>query len=140
MTGYVLDANVLMGMLISGRAGYRPLLEYYQFVLPEYALAEVDLYCDKLKSKTKMDEGQFFQWTYFVFSQVTILPRYSLSNESLRRATKLLKSIDQKDIPYVATAMQLDLALLSRDKPLHNGLRKKGFRKIILFEDFLRRI
>lgn len=43
-----------------------------------------------------------------------------------------------KDISYVSLAMQLDLLLLTRDNPLHEGLRKQGFKKVMLFDDFLR--
>jgi len=47
---------------------------------------------------------------------------------------------DLKDVPYVALAMQLDLPLLTRDKPLYHGLRKQGFRNVQMFEDFLKNI
>jgi predicted nucleic acid-binding protein len=60
-----------------------------------------------------------------------------LSQESLEKAEKLLDRIDLKDITYVALAMQLDLTLLTRDKLLHEGLRKQKFKKFILFEGFL---
>jgi predicted nucleic acid-binding protein len=45
----------------------------------------------------------------------------------------LLDKIDLKDAIYVALAMQLDLPLLTRDNPLYEGLRKQGFRKVMLF-------
>ncbi len=73
-----------------------------------------------------------------MFSQLTILPQYVLYEESLEKSKKLLDKIDLKDLSYVALAMQLDLPLLTRDNLLYEGLRKQGFRKVILFEDFLR--
>ena len=85
-----------------------------------------------------MQDDEFLQWTYFVFSQITVLPQYALSEESLEKSKKLLDKIDLKDATYVALAMQLDLFLLTRDNALCEGLRKQGFRKVMLFEDFLR--
>lgn len=137
MIDFVIDANILMSMLISGRASYRPLLTYYNFILPDFVLIELEKHKEILKNKTKMKEDEFLQWSYFVFSQLTILPNYTLSRESLEKSEKLLDKIDLKDITYVALAMQLDLTLLTRDKPLYEGLRKQKFKKVILFEDFL---
>jgi predicted nucleic acid-binding protein len=137
MLDFVIDANVLMSMLISGKATYRPLLTYYNFMLPDFVLVELEKYQSILKSKTKLRHTEFLQWTYFVFSNLTILPHYVLTNESLAKSVKLLETIDPKDTAYVALAMQLDVQLLTRDDTLCKGLRKQGFRKIVLFEDFL---
>jgi len=87
-----------------------------------------------------MQNDELLRWSYFVFSKLTILPRYTLSQESIDKSVKLLENIDLKDTACVALAMQLDLILLTRDKPLYEGLRKQGFRKVILFEDFLEKI
>lgn len=84
-----------------------------------------------------MSEIQFTDWTYFVFTQLTILPQYVLEQNILVKSERLLEKIDLKDISYVALAIQLDLPLLTRDNPLCQGLRKQGFRKVILFDDFL---
>lgn len=134
---FVIDANILMSVLISGKASYRPLLIYYNFILPEFVLVELEKHKEVLKNKTKMHENDFLQWSYFVFSQLTILPNYILNSQSLEKSEKLLENIDLKDITYVALAMQLDLTLLTRDKPLCEGLRKQKFKKVVLFEDFL---
>ena len=137
MIDFVIDANVLMSILISGKGGYRPILSFHNFIVPDFALIEIEKYNNVLKHKTKMSQNQLIEWTYFVFSKLTILPQYVLDNEILEKSTILLEKIDLKDTTYVALAMQLDLPLLTRDKPLYEGLKKQGFKKIILFEDFL---
>lgn len=137
MIDFVIDANILMSILISGRASYRPILAFHNFILPEFSLVEIEKYKEVIITKTKMSEQEFIEWSYFVFSEITILPNYILKKEIVEKAETLLSDIDTKDIAYVALAMQLDLSLLTRDKPLYKGIRKKGFRKIILFEDFL---
>jgi predicted nucleic acid-binding protein len=91
-------------------------------------------------AKTKMKKEEFLHWSYFVFSNVTILPNYVLSPKVIEKSNKLVENIDPRDVSYVALSMQLDLVLLTRDLPLYTGLRKQGFRKILLFEDFLRNI
>jgi predicted nucleic acid-binding protein len=140
MTKYVIDANILMSMLISGNASNKPILEFYDFYLPEFVLVEIEKYKSQLLSRTKMNEDEFFKWSILVFSKITVLPNYILSLESLEKSNLLLNDIDIKDTAYLALAIQLDLPLLTRDKPLLTGLKKKGFRRVTMFDDFLRNI
>ena len=44
MFDYVIDTNVVMCMLISGKAHYRTILSYANFYLPEFSLSELDEY------------------------------------------------------------------------------------------------
>jgi predicted nucleic acid-binding protein len=138
MIDYVIDANVLMGILISGKAAYRPILGYYRFIVPEFALTEIDKYSPLIINKTKMSEEKLFQWTHFVFSQITVLPKYSHDRDCLAKANRLLEKIDLKDISYVALSIQLDLVLLTRDEQLISGLKKQGFRKVLNFTEFVK--
>jgi predicted nucleic acid-binding protein len=75
MTKYVIDANILMSMLISGNASYKPILEFYDFYLPEFVLVEIEKYKSQLLSRTKMNEDEFFKWSILVFSFSTSLSR-----------------------------------------------------------------
>ncbi|MEZ4772708.1 MAG: PIN domain-containing protein [Bacteroidia bacterium] len=54
MIDFVIDANVLISILLSGKAGYRPILSFNNFILPDFALIEIEKYRDILRSKTKM--------------------------------------------------------------------------------------
>jgi predicted nucleic acid-binding protein len=138
MTEFVIDANVLMSILISGKAAYRPILSFNTFILPDFALVEIEKYNTTLQSKTAMPAPQLVEWTYFVFSELTILPRYVLDEHNIATAARLLEKIDMKDLSYLALAMQLERPLLTRDAPLCQGLRKQGLKNVIMFDDFLR--
>lgn len=63
MTSFIMDANVLMSMLISGKAGYRPILTFNTFLLPDFAFVEIEKYKEILKEKSGMSAYQFSQWT-----------------------------------------------------------------------------
>lgn len=140
MIDFVIDANILLSILISGKSAYRPILQTYNFIVPDFALIEIEKYSLVIFDKTKLSKSQLITWSYFVFSEITVLPRDLLDESSLKKSNALLSDIDLKDISYVALAMQLNLPLLTRDKVLYEGLKKKGFRKTILFENFLENI
>ena len=136
MSTFVIDANVVIGMLISAKAFYRPPLVYHDFVLPVFALEEIERYAEVVKKKTILQPTEFFEWSYFVFSQLTFLPQYMISPASMAKAEKLLAKIDVEDVNYLALALELKVELLTRDKPLYTGLRKQRFRKVKMFDEF----
>lgn len=140
MLDFVIDANVLISFLISGRASHRTILQEFHFLAPEFILTEVKLYEREIFAKTKLEEAQLRVYTLGIFGELTILPDYFTETENLLIASQMLEKIDPKDIQYLALTLQLDRMLLTRDKPLYKGLRKQGYRKVMLFEDFLKSI
>jgi predicted nucleic acid-binding protein len=61
-----------------------------------------------------------------------------MDEHNIATAARLLEKIDMKDLSYLALAMQLERPLLTRDAALYKGLRKQGFKNVIMFDDFLR--
>ncbi len=137
MIDYVIDANVLMSIIISGKAIYKPLLNHFNFIMPEFGLVEIDKYKTIIFEKTKMQRTELISFSYSVFSQITILPNYVFDENILSVATKLTQNVDIKDVSYIALSLQLDLPLLTRDKKLIEGMKKLKYNKIQLFDDFL---
>jgi predicted nucleic acid-binding protein len=60
-----------------------------------------------------------------------------MNRESKQKAMELCKDIDEKDAPYVALAIEMDVPVISNDKKLYKGLKEKGFANIILLEDII---
>lgn len=87
-----------------------------------------------------MQKNELINFSYSVFSEITILPNYVMDEYIVEKAVDLTKSVDIKDVNYIALSMQLDLILLTRDKKLITGVKKKKFNKIMLFDDFLKNI
>ena len=137
MSQYVVDANVLISIMISGKSTYKPILTYFDFYSPDFVFVEIDKYKPTIIEKTKLNIEELQRFTFFIFNQVSVIPRIVISDEAITKATELTQVIDIKDLSYVALAIELDCILITRDNVLIKGLKKKGFRKIISFEDFL---
>jgi predicted nucleic acid-binding protein len=71
---FIIDANILMNILISGKASYRPILSYYRFIVPDFVFLEIEKYSSIVFEKTKLDEEEFKQWSYFVFFKLEHFP------------------------------------------------------------------
>ena len=67
MFNYVIDTNIVMSMLISGKSQYLKLLTYFNFVFPQYLLMELDEYKGLILEKTKLDEQQLQKYILTVF-------------------------------------------------------------------------
>jgi len=140
MFDYVIDTNIIMSMLISGKSHYKAILSVYNFHLPEYSLIELDEHKDVIIGKTRFNEHELQEFVYYVFKSISVIPNIALAKQSIKTANELCSNIDIDDVSFVALSCDMDIPLLTRDDILHNGLRKKGFKNVIMFDDFLRTI
>jgi predicted nucleic acid-binding protein len=137
---YIIDANILMSILISGKSQYINMLSLFDFILPEFAFVELNLYKDVVIQKTKLDKIQFRQYAYTIFSLIKFSPTFIQQEKSIIQATKYCEKVDIKDVSYISLAIDTELILLTRDEKLYKGLRKQGFKQIELFENFLNNV
>ncbi|RZM14982.1 MAG: PIN domain-containing protein [Pedobacter sp.] len=134
---FVFDANILMAILISDRAYHRVILQTVDIISPDFVLTEIDKYSPLIISKTKLSWQEHMLFAQSVFAAITIIPRYLIEAESIAEATELIGETDPKDISYLALAIQTNTILVTRDKPIVEAARKLGFRRILLFDEFL---
>lgn len=137
MRDFIVDANVLISIMISGKSSYKPILTFFNFYTPDFVFEEIEKYKLTILEKTRLNLQEFQRFTFFVFNKVSVIPRIVISNDAIEKALELTHDVDIKDLSYVALAIELDYVLLTRDKHLVKGVKKKGFRKIMTFEDFL---
>lgn len=135
--GCVFDANVVMAMLIGGKSWWLTFVASKKVYTPDYIFDELDRHEPVIRMKTKFSDVELARFTIALFEQIIAVPRLVIAEKSQQLAQDLCTDVDVKDASYVALSLQLGFPLITRDKPLFTGLRKKGFRDIILFEDYL---
>ncbi len=134
---YVLDANVVMSMLISGRSQYRRVFRAYNLYSTNFLYTELEKYRTIILQKSRSDREIFQDFGVSLFRHLCVIPELLIEEIHWEEARFYCEGIDPKDVAYVALSISLDIPLLTRDKPLCTGLRKKGFRNALLFNDFL---
>lgn len=138
---FVVDVNIIFSGVLSQKDIYRKLFSEYKLYTPDFAFIELNKYRETILNKAqKISTNDLHDFTLFIFSKITVIPDYFISEASYSKAQKLVKSIDVKDVAYVALAEELDLVLLTRDKALYDGLNEQGFEKVKLFDEFVREI
>jgi len=73
-----------------------------------------------------------------LFQQIIVIPSLFITDTSRNKAHELCKDIDIKDIVYVALSVEMNITLVTSDKPLYNGLKAKKFEKVIMLDEFIR--
>ncbi|GAA4399946.1 PIN domain-containing protein [Nibrella viscosa] len=137
MTSYILDANILFSGILSRKPVYRALFSTYVFYIPDFALIELEKYRALIRKKAGTESEQLKEFILFIFSRLIVVPAYIVSDANKVHAAELVKTIDPKDIAYVALVEELNATLLTRDQVLHNGLVARGYTKVQLFESFI---
>jgi predicted nucleic acid-binding protein len=131
------DANVIFSAIISGKSLYKRLMTEFEVFSIDYVFVELAEHQPTILAKTKLDTNQLAPYVLAIFSNLKVLPSLILSKEAKQKALALCEGIDLKDAPYIALSIQMDIPLLTNDKILYEGLKKKKFKNIILFADFV---
>jgi predicted nucleic acid-binding protein len=136
---YVIDSNILFGAIISNRRIYLEIIRNFDLYAPDFVLKETEKYEERLLQKTRLSRKDLNPFIVSLFKGITILPSFVIDRDAKQNAFELCKDIDEKDTPFVALSIELSIPLLTNDKKLYNGLKKKAFTNIILFEDIVDR-
>ncbi len=137
MLDYVIDANVVFSGLISGNPKDLGLASGNHVYLPDFALAELQVHQEVVWKKTKQRPDELKQFALAFFKKATVVPNMLISLSSYRYAFELCKDVDPKDMTYVALAIEFGYPLLTRHKPLANGLRATGFTNVTLLGEII---
>ena len=132
---YVLDANVLFSFLISGRKEYLTFLADNRVYTTDFIFEELQLHQFVINQRTKLPPDHFQKFVLDIFDQLTVVPNLLISTQNYYQAFMLCRDIDPKDTDYVALSLELNHPLLTRDKPLADGLRAKGYTNLVLLDE-----
>ena len=140
MKQFVTDANVLFSGLISGNEKIIRFFGEYTIYTPDFALVEIQKYQELILSKTKVEPQKLRDYTLSLFKNIIVVPNLIISNQSYYKAFNLCKNVDEKDTPYLALSIELEIHLLTQDEKLATHLKQEGFAKVISLTDFLSEI
>lgn len=139
----VVDTNIVFSAILNTSSLIGELLfnseNQFDFYSSEFVEVEMLKYSPKLMKATSMRKEQLEIAIRQVFNNIHLISNEIISPEHWMEAYQLTSSVDEKDTPFVATAISMDAALWTGDKKLITGLRKKGFNDIMNTQDILQR-
>lgn len=129
----VLDANILFAALIRRNKTsdllFRNDLHLYA---PKFIFTEFNKYKELIKKKTERTNEEFDRLVELFQRRITLVPL-----EEIKPFVEKAKTIspDIKDVPYVALALKLNIAIWSNDKSLKE---KQNIIKVYSTNDLIR--
>ena len=115
----VADTNILISALLKDNSINSQLIKSKIFCIyfPDYGLKEINKYKSYIIAK-RIRNSQSISFEFakkYIFEDIRIAP-FDLYREKIKVASKIMKDIDEKDAPILASAMQLCCPIWSNDK------------------------
>ncbi|MDR2683396.1 MAG: PIN domain-containing protein [Dysgonamonadaceae bacterium] len=131
----VVDTNIVFSALASSNRTLAEIIiapfGLFRFYTSEYLLEELEEHRDKLLKASKLTDKEINKASAKLFKYINLISLEIIPSEIWQQAEELTSDIDPDDISFVALSIYLDAYLWTGDKVLYNGLKSKGFNKVI---------
>lgn len=102
----VIDTNIIISALIKDSVTRRILADQkFQFVIPEFALSEIDKYKEEIISKSGLNKTNYNLLLTEIMENVDVIPAVEINKVS--EAIKIMDHIDPKDTVFIALALSI---------------------------------
>lgn len=127
----VIDTNIVFKALRLKNSAIRELLLHddYIFYAPKFLVVEIFKHKEKLLKNNTQQEDEFYEYLNLLLQRITFINEDIVLMGCYLEAYRLCKDVDEKDVPFVALALELDCELWTADQPLKDGLITKGFNR-----------
>lgn len=129
MTKVIIDSNLIFAALRTKHNYVRETLEREDllFYAPNFLIVEIFKYKQLIVSKSKETEEDVYELLSLILQKIRFVNEEVISLGNIIHAYRLCNDIDEKDTPFVALTLELEGKFWTRDKPIKDGLKVKGF-------------
>ncbi len=132
----VVDTNIIFKALRLKNSFIRIVLnqEYFHFYAPKFLLVEIFKHKEKILKNNTQLEDEFYEYLNLLLQKITFVNEDIVSIGNYLEAYRLCKDIDEKDVPFIALALELECDLWTFDEPIKKGLIAKGYKHFFELE------
>lgn len=135
----VVDSNIVFSAILNTQSKIGQLIingsKYFDFYTIGLLKDEIQKHKDKILHSTKFSQAQFDDIFQLIISRISFLDDILLTDKDINKAIELVTGIDENDALFVALNNHLLANLWTGDKRLINGLRGKGYLRIVTTND-----
>lgn len=135
----VVDSNIVFSAILNTQSKIGQLIingsKYFDFYTIGLLKDEIIEHKDKILHSTKFSQSQFNDTFQLITSRITFVDDILLTDKDLIKAIGLVAGIDENDALFIALNNHLLANLWTGDKRLLNGLRNKGYLRILTTND-----
>jgi predicted nucleic acid-binding protein len=131
----VIDTNIIFSALVNSNSAIMDIIvkanKKCYFYASDYTHTELKNHYEKLKKASKLNDDEMDIAKYELFKHLNFISLDVITEKYWKEAEKLISDIDIDDIAFVALSIYLQAYFWTGDKALYNGLKSKGFDKIL---------
>ena len=135
----IVDTNILVRILIKQDgvvAGlFYPLKNIHELYVSSESLEEISKHKLRLIRSSRLSKEDFEELYNIIISNISIVPVSIIPTEFFVAALRLTSSVDNSDIPFVATALFLEGILWTSDKPLFDSIKRTATKLVVSNND-----
>jgi predicted nucleic acid-binding protein len=135
----VIDSNIVFNAILNSKSKIGQLIvngsKYFDFYSVGLLKDEVIEHKNKILDLTSFSLSEFSETFHLIISRIKFVDEILLSDKDLKKAIDLVSGIDADDAVFVALNIHLAANLWTGDKRLINGLKKKGYFRVLTTED-----
>jgi len=128
----VIDSNIIFSCLLKNNKFFNFIIDSEEeLIIPKFAIIEIFKYKEKIAKFSKLKEDEILEVFYKILKKIDVYDENLISSHSYKKAYEIVKDIDEKDIVFIALCLEFNVKLLTGDKKLKDGLKKKGYGYIL---------
>jgi predicted nucleic acid-binding protein len=137
----VVDSNIIFSAILNTKGQIGQLVingtKYFDYYTIGLLKTEIFNHKEKILQITRFTDNQFSDTYQFIINRINFIDDVLLSDDDIEKAIELVSNVDLDDAPFVALSEHLSSLLWTGDKTLINGLKKKGYTKVISTKELL---
>ena len=138
----IVDANIVFSGILNTNGTIGDLLinsyRLIDFIAPDFLRVEIREHYDRLVEISMLTLSEVIEAEFQVCKDIKFISEEQVSLVNWESAFELVKSIDPKDIHYVAFSKQFNRKIWSGDRKLIHGLEMKGYKDLIRTDELYR--
>ena len=135
----IVDTNIIFSGLLNSNSNIAEILinskKSFEFYSCNYMRYEIQKHWEKLKRISKLSDQQLTDAQFYLFSRLKFVNEDLIPEDIWKKALQITQDVDVDDTDFVALTIYLKGNLWTGDKELYNGLKNKGFKRILNTHD-----
>ena len=135
----IVDTNIIFSAILNTNGIIGEIIfdsdAVFEFYSCSYMRYEIDKHWSKLKRISKLSDEDIKESLFRIFTKIHFINEDLIPSKIWLKAEALMSLVD---IDFVALTTYMDGILWTGDKALYNGLKKKGFKKVLNTQELLK--
>lgn len=139
----VVDTNIIFSALLKTNSVFGQIMFHsdgiFQFYTVQHLRSEIRKNWSKLRRLSKLTDQQLEESYYTLLTKISFISEELIPQKIWVYSERLVEDIDVDDVDFVALTEYLRGMLWTGDKTLREGLKRKGFKKVLGSDEIFKR-